>query len=113
LHETMVNTREQTERVERQNTRQACVSIVADLLAMEIADPGQEIKLYLNSPESVPYYIFAIIDVINQLKCPVSTVAFGMCGGASALLLAAGTKGRRTAMPNSRILVRVPPLRTS
>jgi len=84
------------------------VSIVADLLAMEISGPGEEIKIYLNSPESVPYHIFAIIDVIQQLKCPVSTVAFGMCGGASTLLLAAGTKGRRTAMPHSRILIHQP-----
>eukprot|EP00976_Prorocentrum_cordatum_P000595 11975-Prorocentrum_minimum.AAC.6 len=43
-----------------------CVQIVADLLAMEAASPGEEIKIYLNSPESIPYHIVAIIDVIKQ-----------------------------------------------
>mmetsp|Transcript_30173 Transcript_30173/g.65918 ORF Transcript_30173/g.65918 Transcript_30173/m.65918 type:complete len:251 (-) Transcript_30173:121-873(-) len=89
-------------------TDKLCVQIVADLLAMEAAAPGEEIKIYLNSPESIPYHIVAIIDVIKQLKCPVSTVGFGMVGGVSALLLAAGTKGRRFAMPNSRILIHQP-----
>jgi hypothetical protein len=46
---------------------QVCVQIVADLLAMEAMSPGEEIKIYLNSPESVPYYIVAIIDVIKQV----------------------------------------------
>jgi len=89
-------------------TDKVCVQVVADLLAMEAMSPGEEIKIYLNSPESVPYYIVAIIDVIKQLNCPVSTVGFGMVGGVSALLLAAGTKGRRFAMPSSRILIHQP-----
>jgi len=89
-------------------TDKACVSIVADLLAMEAIAPGEEIKLYINSPEGIPYHVLAIIDVIKQLKCPVSTVAFGMVGGVSALLLAAGAKGKRFAMPHSRILIHQP-----
>lgn len=85
-----------------------CVSVVAELMAMELVAPGEEIKIYINSPEGIPYHVMAIIDVIKQLNCPVSTVAFGMCGGVSALLLASGTKGRRFAMPHSRILIHQP-----
>jgi ATP-dependent Clp protease protease subunit len=89
-------------------TEKTCVTVVAELLAMEIVAPGEEIKIYINSPEGIPYHVNAIIDIIQQLKCPVSTVAFGMCGGVSALLLASGTKGRRFAMPHSRILIHQP-----
>mmetsp|Transcript_13375 Transcript_13375/g.18278 ORF Transcript_13375/g.18278 Transcript_13375/m.18278 type:complete len:263 (-) Transcript_13375:158-946(-) len=85
-----------------------CTNVVADMLALEAVSPGEEIKIYLNSPEGSPYHVMAIIDVMKQLKCPVSTVGFGIVGGVSALLLAAGTKGKRSAMPHTRILIHQP-----
>lgn len=83
-------------------------NVVAQLLAMEAIDPDTEIQMYINSGGGIPYAIMAIIDTMKQLSCPVSTVALGCCMSQSTLLLAAGTPGRRFAMPNARIMMHQP-----
>ncbi|KAK3244107.1 ATP-dependent Clp protease proteolytic subunit 5 [Cymbomonas tetramitiformis] len=83
-------------------------SVITDMLALELADPNADIKLYLNSPEGTIHSIIALVDMMKLVKCDVSTVAFGMCGGLSAVILASGTKGKRYSMPNTRILLHQP-----
>lgn len=85
---------------------QTATQVVAQLLALEAIDEKEEIKLYINSAGGSSYAVLAIVDAMAQLKCPISTVAFGMCGSVVSLILAAGTKGRRYSMPSSRIMMR-------
>jgi len=86
-------------------TDKTCERVVAELIVMELQDPKAEIKIYMNSMDGMIYPCFALVDMIQQCKCPVSTVAFGMVGGPCVLVLAAGTKGRRCAMPHSRLMI--------
>ncbi|CAG9460460.1 unnamed protein product [Pedinophyceae sp. YPF-701] len=83
-------------------------NVVASLLTLEAIDPKKEIKLYINSSGATAYAAVAIVDVMKQLSCPVSTVCMGMVGSTSGVILAAGTKGRRFAMPTSRIMIHQP-----
>jgi ATP-dependent Clp protease, protease subunit len=83
-------------------------NICAQLLALEAIDPETEIQMYINSGGGIPYAINAIVDTMAAVSCPVSTVAVGACMTQSALILAAGTKGRRFAMPNARIMMHQP-----
>ena len=89
-------------------TDAVATNVVAQLLAMELQDPEKEISMYINSGGGIPFAISAIIDTLAIIKCPVSTVALGACMSQSTLLLAAGTKGRRFAMPNARIMMHQP-----
>ena len=82
--------------------------VVAQLLFLESEDPDKEIYLYINSPGGSITDGMAIVDTINYIKCPVSTVCIGMAASMGAVLLACGTKGKRYATPNSEILIHQP-----
>lgn len=89
-------------------TDSVATGAVASLLAMEAIDPEAEVQIYINSGGGLPYAVNAIVDTMQVVKCPVSTVALGACMSQSALILAAGTKGRRFAMPNARLMLHQP-----
>ncbi|QDZ17583.1 proteolytic subunit of ATP-dependent Clp protease [Chloropicon primus] len=83
----------------------ATTQIVGSLMALEQTDSTQEIKLYMNSPGGSIYNVAGIIDVMNTMKSPISTIAFGSVAHNSTLVLAAGDKGKRYSMPNARIMM--------
>ncbi len=82
--------------------------IIAQLLYLESEDPDKEIMLYVNSPGGVITSGLAIYDTMQYIRCPVSTLCLGMAASMASVLLCAGTKGRRLALPNSRILLHQP-----
>jgi ATP-dependent Clp protease protease subunit len=77
--------------------------IVAQLLFLDREDPEKEISLYINSPGGIIYHGLAIYDTMQQVRAPVSTIAVGVTASMGTMLLAAGTKGRRYALPNATI----------
>jgi ATP-dependent Clp protease protease subunit len=82
--------------------------VVAQMLFLESEDPDREISLYINSPGGAVTAGMAIYDTMQFVRCPVTTFCIGQCASMAAVLLAAGTKGRRFALPNSRILIHQP-----
>ena len=82
--------------------------VTAQLLHLEAEDPSQEIQLYINSPGGEMTGLFAIYDTMQYVHCPISTICVGQAASAAAVLLAAGTTGRRMALPNARILIHQP-----
>ena len=82
--------------------------VIAQLLFLESEDPDKEISLYINSPGGSISDGMAIVDTINYIKCPVSTICVGMAASMGAFLLAAGTKGKRFATPNAEIMIHQP-----
>lgn len=82
--------------------------IVAQMLFLESEDPDKEIYFYINSPGGSITDGMAIVDTMNYIKCPVSTVCVGMAASMGAVLLSAGEKGKRFAMPNSEIMIHQP-----
>ena len=82
--------------------------IIAQFLYLESEDPDKEIMLYINSPGGVVTSGLAIYDTMQYVRCPVSTTCLGMAASMGAVLLAAGIKGRRVALPNSRIMIHQP-----
>ena len=82
--------------------------VIAQLLFLESEDPDKEISLYINSPGGSITDGMAIVDTINYIKCPVSTICIGMAASMGAVLLAAGEKGRRFATPNAEVLIHQP-----
>ena len=78
--------------------------IVAQMLFLESEDPDKEIHLYINSPGGSITDGMGIVDTMNYISCPVSTICIGMAASMGAVLLASGEKGRRFATPNSEIL---------
>ncbi len=82
--------------------------IVAQLLVLEGDDPDREITLYINSPGGMITAGLAIYDTMQYVRCPVSTVCIGQAASMAAVLLMAGTKGRRRALPNSRVMIHQP-----
>jgi ATP-dependent Clp protease protease subunit len=82
--------------------------VVGQLLFLETKDPKKEISLYINSPGGSVSAGFAIFDTINYIKCDVSTICVGLASSMGAFLLAAGTKGKRYALPNSEIMIHQP-----
>ncbi|MBE6692734.1 MAG: ATP-dependent Clp protease proteolytic subunit [Ruminococcaceae bacterium] len=82
--------------------------VVAQLLYLESQDPEKEISLYINSPGGSISAGMAIYDTMNYIKCPVSTICIGMCASMAAVLLACGDKGRRIALPHSKIMIHQP-----
>jgi ATP-dependent Clp protease protease subunit len=82
--------------------------IVAQLLFLDAEDPERDIYMYINSPGGVVYAGMAIYDTMQHLRAPVSTFCVGMCASMAAVLLSAGEKGKRNALPNSRILIHQP-----
>lgn len=82
--------------------------IVAQLLFLDAEDPERDIYLYLNSPGGNVYAGLAIYDTIQHLRAPVSTYCVGMAASMAALLMAGGAKGKRNALPNSRLMIHQP-----
>jgi ATP-dependent Clp protease, protease subunit len=82
--------------------------IVAQLLFLEAEDPERDINLYINSPGGSITAGMAIYDTMQFIKNDVTTICIGQCASMGALLLTAGTKGKRFALPNSRILIHQP-----
>jgi ATP-dependent Clp protease, protease subunit len=82
--------------------------VTAQLLHLEAEDPSQEIQLYINSPGGEMTGLFAIYDTMQYVNCPISTICVGQAASAAAVLLAAGTAGRRLALPNARVLIHQP-----
>jgi len=79
--------------------------VIAQLLFLESEDPTKDISLYVNSPGGVVTSGLAIYDTMQYLKAPVSTICIGMAASMASVLLAAGAKGKRFALPNSRIMI--------
>ena len=82
--------------------------VIAQLLFLESEDPDKEISLYINSPGGSITDGMGIVDTMNYIKCPVSTICIGMAASMGAVLLASGEKGRRFATPNAEILIHQP-----
>ena len=82
--------------------------VVAQLLFLESEDPKKDIYMYINSPGGVITSGLSIFDTMNYLKCDVSTVCFGQAASMGAVLLAGGAKGKRFALPNSRVMIHQP-----
>ena len=82
--------------------------VVAQLLYLESQDPDKEVQLYINSPGGSISAGMAIYDTMKYIKCPVSTICIGMCASMAAVLLASGDKGRRIALPHSKIMIHQP-----
>lgn len=83
-------------------------TVVAQLLHLESVDPDKDISLYINSPGGSVSAGLAIYDTMQYIKCDVSTICLGMAASMGAFLLAAGTKGKRFALPNSEIMIHQP-----
>lgn len=83
-------------------------SVIAQLLILEMDDPKKDISLYINSPGGSITDGLAIYDTMNFLSCDIVTYGIGLAASVSTVLLAAGTKGKRHALPNSRILLHQP-----
>ena len=82
--------------------------VVAQLLYLEGQDPAKDVSLYINSPGGSVTAGLAIYDTMQYIKCDVSTICMGMAASMGAFLLAAGTKGKRYALPNSDIMIHQP-----
>src|SRR6187455_2196400 len=82
--------------------------IIAQLLFLESEDPEKDIQLYINSPGGVVTSGLAIYDTMQYVRCPVSTICIGQAASMGALLLGAGKKGQRYALPHSRIMIHQP-----
>ena len=82
--------------------------ICAQLLFLEAENPEKEISFYINSPGGVVTAGLAILDTMNYIKCPVSTVCMGQACSMGSLLLTCGEKGRRFALPNARVMIHQP-----
>ena len=82
--------------------------VMAQLLHLESEDPDKDIAIYINSPGGSITALFAIYDTMEFIKCDVQTICMGQAASAAAVLLASGTKGKRLALPNSRVLLHQP-----
>jgi ATP-dependent Clp protease protease subunit len=83
-------------------------SIVAQLLFLEAEDPEKDINMYINSPGGVVSAGMAIYDTMQYVKCSVATTCIGMAASMGAVLLTAGAEGKRSALPNARIMIHQP-----
>jgi ATP-dependent Clp protease protease subunit len=79
--------------------------IIAQMLFLEHEDPNQDIRLYINSPGGVVYSGLAIYDTMQMIKPDVATFCMGMGASMAAVLLAGGTRGKRFALPNARVMI--------
>ncbi len=82
--------------------------VVAQLLFLESEDPDKDVNVYINSPGGVVTAGMAIYDTMQYLKCPISTICIGQAASMAAVLLAGGAKGKRVALPNSRVMIHQP-----
>lgn len=83
-------------------------AVIAQLLILQMEDPKKDVQLYINSPGGSVTAGMAIYDTINFMNCDVVTYCIGMAASVATVLLAAGTKGKRYALPNSRVLIHQP-----
>lgn len=83
-------------------------AIVAQLLFLEADDPEKDISIYINSPGGSVYAGMAIYDTIQQIQPDVVTICYGIAASMGAFLLSGGTKGKRMALPNSRVMIHQP-----
>lgn len=83
-------------------------SVVAQLLHLESSDPEKDISLYINSPGGSVTAGLAILDTMDYISCDVSTICIGQCASMAAVLLSNGAKGKRYALPNSRVMIHQP-----
>jgi len=89
-------------------TTDSANTVVAQMLFLEAEDNKQDIKLYINSPGGYVSAKFAMYDTMQHLKCDVSTTVIGSAASAAAVLLSAGAKGKRFALPNSKVMIHQP-----
>ena len=82
--------------------------IIAQLLYLEAEDPDKEINLYVNSPGGMVTAGLAVYDTMQYIRAPITTICLGMAMSFGALLLAAGAKGKRYALPNARVMIHQP-----
>ncbi len=82
--------------------------VQAQLLFLETSDPGKDISLYINSPGGSVYAGYGIYDTMQYINCDVSTICTGMAASMGAVLLVAGTEGKRYALPHSRVMIHQP-----
>src|SRR3990172_6857650 len=82
--------------------------VIAQLLFLESEDPEKDIHLYINSPGGVTTSGLAIYDTMQYIRADVSTICIGMAASMGAVLLTGGAKGKRTALPNARIMIHQP-----
>ena len=82
--------------------------VIAQLLFLEAENPEKDISLYINSPGGSITSGFAIYDTMKYVKPDIATICIGQCASFAAVLLAAGTKGKRYALPNARVLIHQP-----
>jgi ATP-dependent Clp protease protease subunit len=82
--------------------------IIAQLLYLEADDPEKEINLYINSPGGMVTAGLAVYDTMQYIRCPITTICMGMAMSFGAVLLTAGSKGKRFALPHSRIMIHQP-----
>ena len=80
-------------------------AVVAQLLFLETSDPEADIYMYINSPGGAVSSMYAIYDVMKYIRPNIVTVGMGMCASAASFILAAGTKGKRYALPNTQIML--------
>ncbi len=83
-------------------------SVIAQLLFLQMEDAKKDLHLYINSPAGIVTGGMAIYDTMNFLQCDIVTYCVGMAASMSTVLLAAGTKGKRFALPNSRVMIHQP-----
>ena len=83
-------------------------TVIAQLLFLESEEPDKDIMLYINSPGGLVTSGLAIYDTIQLIRCDVSTICMGQASSMGSFLLTAGTKGKRSALPNSRIMIHQP-----
>lgn len=82
--------------------------IVAQLLFLESEDPEKDVNLYINSPGGSVSAGLAIYDTMQYVRCPITTICVGMAASMGAVILAAGSQGKRKALPHSRIMIHQP-----
>jgi ATP-dependent Clp protease protease subunit len=82
--------------------------VIAQLLFLESEDPDKDVMMYVNSPGGEVTAGLAIYDTMQALRCPVATFCVGQAASMASLLLAAGTKGKRNALPNARVMIHQP-----
>jgi ATP-dependent Clp protease protease subunit len=82
--------------------------IMAQMLFLESEDPDRDIRIYINSPGGDIYALLSIYDTMQYVRNDVSTTVMGMAASAAAVILSAGTKGKRYSLPNSRVLIHQP-----
>ncbi len=82
--------------------------MIAQLLHLESEDPDKDVMMYINSPGGEITGLFAIYDTMQYIKCDVQTICVGQAASAAAVLLSAGTKGKRYILPHARVLIHQP-----